>query len=151
NFPNGAGYYEFYSIATDNLGDTETAPAFAQSSVRFTTTASGSSQTITFGSLPSTPVGSSLSLSASASSGLPVTFRSQTTSVCSLSGAQVTTLTVGTCTIAADQGGDVGYWLPAPTVTNSFQVTGMPQSITFDAIGPLAVGGTATLAATATS
>src|SRR5262249_32015308 len=77
--------------------------------------------------------------------------RSQTATVCSVSGNQVTTLTVGTCTIAADQSGDVGYWLPAATVTSSFQVTGMPQSITFNAIGSLTVGATTTLVATASS
>jgi hypothetical protein len=150
SFPNGVGYYEFYSVATDNLGHTETAPTYAQSSVHFMA-ASGSAQTITFGSLASSPVGSSLSLSATATSGLPVAFSSQTASVCSVSGAQATTLAVGTCTIAADQSGDVGYYLAAATVTSSFQVTGMPQSITFSPIGPLAVGGTTTLSATATS
>lgn len=150
NFPNGVGYYEFYSVATDNLGNTEAAPAYAQSAVHYVT-ATGASQTITFGSVPSTPVGSSVSLSATASSGLPVSYSSQTPSVCSVSGAQVTTLAVGNCTIAADQAGDVGYYLAASRVLSSFPVTGMPQSITFTDFGPLTVGATATLSATATS
>jgi hypothetical protein len=150
NFPSGVGYYEFYSVATDNLGNTEAAPAYAQSAVHYTT-ATGASQTITFGSVPSTPVGSSVSLSAAATSGLPVAYTSQTPAVCSVNGSQVTTLAVGSCTIAADQAGDVGYYLAAATVKSTFQVTGMPQSITFSDFGPLTVGATATLFATATS
>jgi hypothetical protein len=68
-----------------------------------------------------------------------------------VNGSQVTTLAIGSCTIAADQTGDVGYYLAAATVKSTFQVTGMPQSITFSDFGPLTVGGTATLSATATS
>jgi 2',3'-cyclic-nucleotide 2'-phosphodiesterase (5'-nucleotidase family) len=150
NFPNGLGYYEFYSVATDNLGNTEAAPVYAQSAVHYTT-ATGASQSITFGSVPSTPVGSSVSLSATATSGLPVSYTSQTPAVCSVNGSQVTTLAVGSCTITADQTGDVGYYLAATRVLSTFQVTGMPQSITFSDFGPLTVGATATLSATATS
>lgn len=149
NFPNGVGYYEFYSTATDSNGVVEPAPAYAQTSVHFQA-ASGSSQTISFGSLASTPVGSSLTLSATASSGLTVTFSSLTSSVCSVSGSQVTTLAIGTCSIVASQAGSAAYWLPA-SVTNSFQVTGLPQSISFSPIGALTVGASVALAANATS
>jgi hypothetical protein len=92
-----------------------------------------------------------VSLSATASSGLPVSYTSQTPAVCSVNGSQVTTLAVGSCTIAADQAGDVGYYLAAATVKSTFQVTGMPQSIAFSDFGPLTVGATATVSATATS
>ncbi len=150
NFPSGAGYYEFYSIATDNLGGVEPTPAYAQTSVHYQA-ATGTAQTISFGSLGAMAVGSSLSMSATASSGLTVTFASQTTSVCMVSGNVVTTIAAGTCTIAADQAGDVGYWLPAPTVARSFAVTRVTQTISFPWIGDhvlgdaaFAVSGTAT-------
>ena len=150
NFPNGPGYYEFYSVATDNLGHSEPTPAFAQASVHFQV-ATGTAQTITFGSLPSTPVGSTFSLAATASSALPVSYSSLTSTVCSVSGNQVTTLSIGTCNIAADQAGNVGVWLAAGTVTRNFQITGLSQTISFDTFPPLVQGGTAQLGATATS
>jgi 2',3'-cyclic-nucleotide 2'-phosphodiesterase (5'-nucleotidase family) len=122
DFPNGMGYYEFYSVATDSLGNVEPAPAYAQAAVHYQS-ASGAAQTISFNPPSSVPVGSTLSISGAASSGLAVTFRSLTTSVCTVSGNQVTTLATGICTIVADQLGDVGYWTPAPTETRSFSVT----------------------------
>ncbi len=62
---------------------------------------------------------------ASASSGLPVSFASQTTSVCTTggsNGATVTLVGAGTCTIRASQNGD-GYFAAAPMVDQSFPVT----------------------------
>jgi hypothetical protein len=61
-------------------------------------------------------------LSARASSGLPVSFTSSAPAVCSVSGATVTmTGQRGFCTITASQAGDATY-LPAPTVTDHFRV-----------------------------
>lgn len=150
NFPNGLGYYEFYSVATDNLGHVQPTPAYAQASVHLQA-ASGSAQTVTFTAPGSTPVGSSLTLAATDTSGLPVAYTSQTPTVCSVSGGQVTTLQIGTCTIAASQAGDVGYWLPAATVLRSFQISGMPQSISFDNVPSLPVGASTNLTANASS
>ncbi|HZP65027.1 MAG TPA: choice-of-anchor Q domain-containing protein, partial [Rudaea sp.] len=48
-------------------------------------------------------------LSATASSNLPVSFSSITPSVCSVSGATVTILSAGTCSIVANQPGNVTY------------------------------------------
>ncbi len=62
-------------------------------------------------------------VSASASSGLAVTFSSATTSVCTVSGAKVTGVAAGTCTIAANQAGNATY-TAAPQVTKSITVTG---------------------------
>ena len=149
-FPNGFGYYEFYSVATDNLGHAEPTPVYAQTAVHYQA-ASGAAQTISFGALPSAPVSSAVALSATATSGLPVSFSSQTNTVCTVSGTQVTTVAIGTCTIAADQPGNVGVWLAASTVTRSFQVTGLSQTITFNPITPVAPGISTTLSATASS
>ena len=52
---------------------------------------------------------SPITLSATASSGLPVTFTSTTGSVCTVSEVFVTLYTVGNCTIVASQSGDVTY------------------------------------------
>ena len=80
-------------------------------------------QTITFGPAPSVPVGGVGSLGAAASSGLtPVTFHTKTPSVCSVSGNIVTGISVGSCTVAANQGGDELYG-PAPEATQTFPVT----------------------------
>jgi hypothetical protein len=53
---------------------------------------------------------------------LPVSFNSQTTSVCTVSGSLVTLVAVGTCTIQATQAGNATYAAATP-VNQSFQVT----------------------------
>ena len=81
------------------------------------------SQTITFGTLSNQPFGAApFTVGATASSGLPVSFNSQTTPVCTVSGLQVTLASVGTCTIEATQAGNANY-APAPNVAQSFGVT----------------------------
>lgn len=105
---------------------------------------------ITFNPLPDEPLGSGpYALSASASSGLPVAFSSLTPSVCAVSSNTVTLLATGMCTIAANQSGDAEFQA-APQVTQSFNVLGEAQSITFAplagtalAASPLAVNATA--------
>jgi FG-GAP-like repeat len=81
------------------------------------------SQTITFGSLPNEPLSTgSITVGATASSGLTVTFASTTTKVCTVSGTKVTLIKTGTCTIKASQAGNADY-AAAPAVDQSFQVT----------------------------
>jgi fibronectin type 3 domain-containing protein len=79
-------------------------------------------QSIAFGGLSSQQVGASFTISASASSGLPVSFTSLTPAVASVSGNVVTSLAVGTAVIAANQVGNAQY-STAPQVTQSFAVT----------------------------
>ena len=55
-------------------------------------------------------------LHATASSGLPVSFASATTSVCTVSGSNVSMLTPGTCVIHATQAGNTAY-AAAPLVS----------------------------------
>jgi len=57
-------------------------------------------------------------VSATATSGLPVTFTSTTTGICTVSGNTVTGIAAGTCTIAANQSGNANY-NAAPQVTQS--------------------------------
>lgn len=150
SFSNGAGYYEFYSVASDNLGTTEATPAFAQASVHYKA-ATGAVQSITFAQPADVQTGSAFSVSASASSTLPVTISSQTLSNCTVSGNIVTSLAPGICTLAASQAGDNGYWLPAGTI-RSLAVNALVQQITFNTLSDQLLGaGTVTLSATASS
>ena len=81
------------------------------------------SQTITFPRLKNQrlAVTPQFTVSATASSGLPVSFNSQTPPVCTVSGSTVTLVTLGTCTIQATQTGDTNYAAAAP-VNRSFKV-----------------------------
>jgi len=82
-----------------------------------------SSQAITFNALPDRPlVAGPFTVSATASSGLPVAFASLTPLVCTVSGTTVTPVALGTCAIRASQAGDA-TWAPATLVDQSFQVT----------------------------
>ncbi len=67
------------------------------------------SQTITFNSIPTQVQGNPLALTASASSGMTVTFTSSTPTICAVSGTSATLVSAGTCTIVASQGGGSGY------------------------------------------
>ena len=101
--------------------------------------ATPSSQTITFGPLSNQPYGTPpFSVSATATSGLPLTFtitnefpgRLIPRSVCQVSGNTVTLLAAGQCTIQASQPGNAAF-LAATPIIQSFQVTRAPQTITF--------------------
>jgi N-acetylneuraminic acid mutarotase len=79
-------------------------------------------QTITFSTLSDVlNTTTSVPLSASASSGLPLSFVSNTPSVCSLSGSTAEIATSGTCSITAIQAGNSTYAAATP-VTETFQV-----------------------------
>ena len=119
--------------------------------VNVTLSVTQGSQTIAFGALPNQPLGTPpFSVSATATSGLPVSFASSTTSVCSVSGAIVTLVALGTCTIQATQAGNTDYAAALP-VNQSFQVTRGSQAIIFGALSnqvfgaaPFPVSATAT-------
>jgi hypothetical protein len=113
-------------------------------------------QTITFNALANQPFSTSpLTVSATASSGLTVSFNSQTAPVCTstgTNGATITLLQVGTCTIQATQPGDGVNWAPATPVSRSFQVTQGSQTITFNALSNQPMGTAPfTVSATASS
>ena len=99
-------------------------------------------QTITFGAQVGKTFGAApfaLSPLATADSGLAVTYTSTTTSVCLISSTTVTIVTGGTCTIAADQGGD-GTYSAAPTVTQNIVIAKASQAITFGGQLPKTLG-----------
>jgi hypothetical protein len=78
-------------------------------------------QTITFDPPSQAKAGDGVPLSASASSGLPVAFTSETPPVCTVSGSTVITTAAGACTVTASQDGSSDY-AAAPIQTRSFQV-----------------------------
>lgn len=80
-------------------------------------------QSISFPAIGNQDIATSpINISATATSGLTVTFISTTTSVCTVSGSSVTLLTTGTCTITAQQHGN-GSYEAAADQTQSFTVT----------------------------
>ena len=90
-------------------------------------TSSQVSQTITFAALPSRSKStqSPFTVSATASSGLAVSFTTTTPSVCTSSGtygSNITLIATGTCTVSASQAGN-GFYNAAPSVNQSFTVT----------------------------
>ncbi len=108
-------------------------------------------QAISFAAPADKRLDESVTVVASASSGLTVSFTSAAPGVCSVSGTSVTFISVGTCTINADQGGN-GNWNPAPQAQRSFQVTKGNQTITFTSTAPSgATAGGAPYSATATA
>ena len=113
--------YTFTVTATNSAG---TGPASAASN----SVTPASPQTITFANPGAQNYGTSPNLSilgggASSTSGLPVTFTSSTTGVCTITSAGVLTfVTAGTCTINANQAGNSSF-LPAPQVSRSFTVS----------------------------
>jgi hypothetical protein len=109
-------------------------------------------QTITFNPIPPQKVGTSLTVSATASSGLPVSFTLVPNGNCSLSGSVVTLLNTGNCGVVASQAGNSSY-AAAPAVGQVIVVnsTQMPQTITFKAIPAQKVGTKLTVSATASS
>jgi len=79
-------------------------------------------QTITFNNPGTQVVGTTVTLSATASSGFVVSFSSSTTAVCTVSGTTATFVTAGNCTIVASQPGDNATFAAAAPVSQTFIV-----------------------------
>jgi hypothetical protein len=110
-------------------------------------------QTITFATPATQTVGTPLTLSATASSGLAVGYDSTTTPVCTVSGSVATFVAAGTCSITASQPGNSTYAAATP-VSVSFSVEAAPllsQTITFATPASQTVGTPLTLSASASS
>ncbi len=76
-----------------------------------------------------------VSLTYSASSGLPVSVSSDSPSICSVSGSLVTLLGAGTCSLTASQGGD-GNYNAATSVTQTFSVTALGTTTAVTSVTP---------------
>jgi|GEM_PF-1148561 len=114
---------------SDNLG-TVTLEGATASSVALISSSSSTltAQTITF-TAPSNKIygDAAFALSATATSGLGVTFASATTGVCVVSGITISILSAGSCVIGASQVGDVNY-SPAADVVQTITIA--PKSVT---------------------
>jgi hypothetical protein len=109
-------------------------------------------QTITFTTVPSPeyPL-TKVTLSATSTSGLTVSFASITPTVCTVSGKTASLLTAGNCYLHAVQTGNPDY-AAAPIVTQLVVVTPLSQTITWPAITATQyAASTLPLAATASS
>jgi hypothetical protein len=120
------------TINADQAGDSnyEAAPQMQQSFA-----VGKGSQLITFTSSPpstATVGGPTYTVAATVSSGLAVSFTidAASSSVCSISGATVSFIGAGMCTIDADQPGNEEYE-PAPQVQRSFAVASEPVAASF--------------------
>jgi probable HAF family extracellular repeat protein len=148
-----AGTYPITPVLSDpnsRLGN------YSVTIINGTLTVTVGSQTIAFGTLSNQTYGTTPTVSATASSGLAVSFASTTPAVCTVSGAAVTLVSVGTCTIQATQAGNTN-WAVATPVNESFQVTPGSQTVTFGALSnhrygdaPFTVGATASSGLTVT-
>lgn len=135
---NGQAYT--FSVQASNVAGTGPASAASNSITP------KSAQTITFNNPGAQNFGSSPNLGTGASaapSGLPLTFTSSTTGVCTVTSAGVVTfVSAGSCTINADQAGDATY-LAAPQVSRTFTVNavlpGAPTIGTATVTGPTTV------------
>jgi ribosomal protein S11 len=87
----------------------------------FTVTATLKSQVITFNAIPAQILGRRLTLSATASSGLAVSFSIVQNGTCSISGNVVTFTNIGTCGVTANQAGNSVY-AAAPAVKQNIVV-----------------------------
>ena len=106
-----------------------------------------SSQTLIFGAVPVITVGKAGLVSASTTSKLAVSFSTGTAGICSVNGTTVIGKAVGTCIIAANQGGNANY-NPAPQKTQSVIIGKGAQVLTFGAVPVITVGKTGLVSAT---
>jgi uncharacterized protein with beta-barrel porin domain len=116
--------YTFTVTATNSAGTGSASSASAAVTPK-------SAQAITFNNPGAQTYGTSPTLVAMASSGLVPTFTSVTPGVCTVTSAGVLTfVSSGTCSINADQSGNVTY-LAATTVTQTFSVSEAVGVLTF--------------------
>src|SRR5579871_2252842 len=87
-------------------------------------------QTIAFGALSNQPLGTApFTISASASSGLVVSFASTTPAICTVPGSTVTILAAGTCYITASQAGNANYAAAVPVVRSFTVLVPIPNAV----------------------
>ncbi|MGZ4258050.1 MAG: PxKF domain-containing protein, partial [Gaiellaceae bacterium] len=93
-------------------------------------------QTITFGPLADRPyTAPDFTVSATASSGLPVSFSAGASGACTVTGNTVHIVHYGVCTITASQAGNSDY-NPAPDVSQSFNITDSVAPVTTATLTP---------------
>ena len=131
------------TINANQAGNSTFAPAATVSRSFTVGPATLQTQTIVFNSITSQTLGvTPPPLSATSTSGLPVTVTSVTKTICDATGTTLTLISTGTCTINANQPGNSTF-SPASTVSRSFTVNPIAlqnQSITFNTLGSQILG-----------
>jgi hypothetical protein len=118
-----------YSINVSGMTGTNVPPSIQYTVTIIDPDAMVNPMSQTIGPITTSPVtltyspGGTFTLSATATSGLTVTFASLTPGVCSVNGGTGTMLAAGTCTIAANQEGDTSF-MAAPQRTQDFTISG---------------------------
>ncbi len=139
------------TVTADQAGNASFNPA-PQVTLNITVAGGLTDQVITEFVVVAGDVGDSSTLSATADSGLTVTFGTSTPAICTVTSSSVTYDAVGTCTVTLDQAGDANF-NPAPQVTVGVLVGQGDQTISAFSAAPLAgnIGSTSNLSATASS
>lgn len=131
--PTATGSYSFTSTISDASG--------CSGSAAYTINVVKGSQSISFPT--QTPANQSfvaggtfsINPAATTSSGLPISYTSNTASVCSVNGSSITMGAAGICTVVASQTGDANY-NPATPVSQDITIDKAPQSIAFTSTAP---------------
>jgi hypothetical protein len=140
--------YGFCTIEARQAGNIDIAPA---PNLEQTIFIHHAAQTISFPAIPfNQNAASTLPLSATATSGLAVTFASLTQATCTVSGTTLNLNDYGFCTIETSQPGNSVYG-EAAHVEQTIFIHHLNQTITFGAISSQTVGIPLALSATATS
>ncbi len=138
SYPNGQGYYEFYSIATDTNSNVEPAPFAAQAITHYTTTAPFTA--VTVGNGTATYNGSGQQVSVTTAPGLPYTV--------TYNGSSTPPVNAGVYQVVVSVT-QPGY---NPGASYTLVIAKAPQTISFGSLAPKVVGDpTFNLTATATS
>jgi len=151
--PGGATYAQSSTWSATNAGSytaTATANGNYTGSSSYSWTINKADQSITFSNPGAQTYGTTLTLAASASSGLAVSFSISSSGVATLSGNVLTFVGTGSVTVTASQTGN-GNYNAASNVSQTFTVNPAPQTITFASPGTQTYGTPLTLSATASS
>lgn len=111
------GSYTVQVIATNSIGD-----SLRSNQSGAVALGSSLSQSITFNAPADKTLPGSFTLSATATSGLAVSFASTTSATCTVSGLTLTLVSAGSCSITASQAGDATY-NAAADVVRAFTIT----------------------------
>ena len=126
----------------------------AADDVAYTFSITKTDQTIDFAPLPDVQFSNTpITLSATATSGLEVSFAASPASRCTVSGNVLTLTGLGKCRVTASQDGNDYFYAASPRVTQVFDISQGSQVIHFTSTAPsnAGVGGSYTAAATSDS
>lgn len=131
--PVASGTVQGQIVITDNSLNAP-APGYVFQSISLSGIGDRAAQTLTFRAIAANVhAHSSIELIASSTSRLTVSFTSKTPKVCTVSGSKASLLTAGSCTIEAQQTGNIEY-LAAHPVSHTFTILHASQQISFPAI-----------------